>query len=266
MAHSVVLALDFPVRIPVGPTLIHPHLVFELLAYAVGVGTYWAFRSRTGDHIATADRWSLFAAVAIGAVVGSRVLNGLDQLSSIVGGSVDVLRLLGGQTVVGGLLGAWLAVEIQKRRLHITRPTGDLLAVPAALAIAVGRIGCFLSGLPDGTYGVETSLPWGVDLGDGVSRHPTALYEALFLFALAWVLRAALVWLSEGLTFVLFVSSYLLFRLIVDAIKPGDTLALGLTAIQWACLSGLAYYGVRFAPRLWRRTAAVTARSLESNR
>ena len=106
----------------------------------------------------------------------------------------------------------------------------------------------------------------GVDLGDGIARHPTALYETLFLVALAFVLRAAFERLAEGRTFVLFVSSYLLFRLLVDAIKPGDPLAFGLTAIQWACVGGLAYYGVRFAPRPWHRRAAVGGRSLEPDR
>lgn len=269
---SLVLALDFPVLISIGPVTIHPHLAFELLAYAVGIGTYWALRSRMGDRIATADRWSLFAAVAVGAVLGSRLLNLFDQLSVISevwgevgGGGGDVLRLLGGQTVVGGLLGAWLAVEIQKRRLGITAPTGDLLAVPAALSIAVGRIGCFLSGLPDGTYGIATSMPWGVNLGDGVARHPTALYETVFLVLLAFVLMAAFERLAAGLTFVLFVSSYLLFRLVVDSIKPGDPLALGLTAIQWACVGGLAYYGVRFA-RARQVRGAVASPTVEPDR
>lgn len=271
---SLVLALDFPVLISIGPVTIHPHLAFELLAYTVGIGTYWALRSRMGDRIATADRWSLFAAVAVGAVLGSRLLNLFDQLSVIsevwggVGGAADggdVLRLLGGQTVVGGLLGAWLAVEIQKRRLGITTPTGDLLAVPAALSIAVGRIGCFLSGLPDGTYGIATSMPWGVDLGDGIARHPTALYETVFLVLLAGVLMVAFERLAAGLTFVLFVSSYLLFRLVVDSMKPGDPLALGLTAIQWACVGGLAYYGVRFA-RARQVRGAVESPAVEPDR
>ena len=37
--------------------------------------------------------------------------------------------------------------------------------------------------------------------------------------------------------------AYLSFRIVVDAIKPGVTIALGLTAIQWAAAAGLVYYG-----------------------
>jgi prolipoprotein diacylglyceryltransferase len=48
----------------------------------------------------------------------------------------------------------------------------------------VGRIGCFLTGLADNTYGTPTGLPWGVDFGDRIHRHPTQLYEIAFLMIL----------------------------------------------------------------------------------
>ena len=56
---------------------------------------------------------------------------------------------------------------------------GDLCSAPLALGIAIGRLGCFFAGLDDYTYGTPTGLPWGVDFGDGVRRHPVQLYEAL---------------------------------------------------------------------------------------
>lgn len=62
--------------------------------------------------------------------------------------------------------------------------TGDLYAIPLALGIAIGRVGCFLTGLPDNTYGTATALPWGINFGDGIPRHPTQLYEVLFLLLL----------------------------------------------------------------------------------
>jgi phosphatidylglycerol---prolipoprotein diacylglyceryl transferase len=48
-----------------------------------------------------------------------------------------------------------------------------------AAAIAVGRLGCFFSGIEDRTYGTPTDLPWGYDFGDGILRHPVELYEAV---------------------------------------------------------------------------------------
>ncbi len=47
-----------------------------------------------------------------------------------------------------------------KRIAGIRSRTGDLFAVPLCVGIAIGRIGCFLAGLADDTYGKPTSLPW----------------------------------------------------------------------------------------------------------
>jgi prolipoprotein diacylglyceryltransferase len=71
-----------------------------------------------------------------------------------------------------------------KRYIGLHQSTGDLYAVPLALGIAIGRIGCFLTGLSDNTYGTPTTLPWAINFGDGIPRHPTQLYEIAFLLAL----------------------------------------------------------------------------------
>jgi phosphatidylglycerol:prolipoprotein diacylglycerol transferase len=88
-----------------------------------------------------------------------------------------------------------LAIEILKRRIGITSSTGLRFAAPLAAAIAVGRLGCFFAGIEDRTYGNPTDLPWGHDFGDGISRHPVQLYEAiamaLFLAAFVPMLRRA---------------------------------------------------------------------------
>ncbi|MES2392766.1 MAG: prolipoprotein diacylglyceryl transferase family protein, partial [Acidobacteriota bacterium] len=120
----------------------------------------------------------------------------------------------GGKTIVGGLLGGWMGVELVKALRGVKGRTGDLFAVPLCVGIAVGRLGCFFAGLADDTYGVATSLPWGVDFGDGVRRHPTQIYEFLFLCGLALVLAK---WMkrphAEGVVFRGFMAAYLGWRL-----------------------------------------------------
>jgi phosphatidylglycerol:prolipoprotein diacylglycerol transferase len=74
---------------------------------------------------------------------------------------------MGGKMIVGALMGGLLAVEWAKRRLGVTVRTGDLFALPLCAGIAIGRVGCFLTGLEDHTVGAHTTLPWGVDVGDG---------------------------------------------------------------------------------------------------
>ena len=228
--------MTFPVLIPIGPWRVHPHTFFEVLAYATGFLTYLIIRAKRGDAISDANRWSLLTAAIVGAAIGSRLLGWFDVQSA-----EGVLQGLGSKTIVGGLLGGWVATELEKLRSGIRESTGDLYVFPLVIGIAIGRIGCFLSGLPDGTYGVATTLPWGVDLGDGVTRHPTALYESVFVLVLGAVLYAVERRLARGQMFRLFMLAYLGFRVAVDAIKPGSSVALGLTAIQWACVAGAAF-------------------------
>ena len=111
--------------------------------------------------------------------------------------------------------------------------------MPLCVGIAIGRIGCFLAGLADDTYGTATRLPWGVDFGDGVRRHPTQLYEVVFLLALAWLLRSyAARPHPQGRVFRIFMAAYLAWRLLIDFWKPQPLVA-GMNLIQWACVAGL---------------------------
>jgi prolipoprotein diacylglyceryltransferase len=100
--------------------------------------------------------------------------------------------LIGGKTIVGALAGGLISVELIKRYIGLHQSTGDLYAIPLALGIAIGRIGCFLTGLSDNTYGTPTTLPWAINFGDNTPRHPTQLYEIAFLLALIPILSVVL--------------------------------------------------------------------------
>jgi phosphatidylglycerol---prolipoprotein diacylglyceryl transferase len=220
----------------------HPalHTLFEALGYLTGYLLYRQTRDRTGDFLSDDRRWIIIAAAAIGAMFGARILGLLEQIP-LSQFTWRTLLLPGGKTIVGGLLGGWIAVELTKRVCHIHSRTGDLFAIPLCLGIAVGRIGCFLAGLADDTYGTPTTLPWAIDFGDGIPRHPTQIYEILFLAALAFTLhRYNSHPHPEGATFRLFLAAYLIWRLLIDFIKP-QPLHYGLNLIQWACLAALLF-------------------------
>ena len=188
-------------------------------------------------------RMSVLAGAAVGAAVGSKLLAILQQPSLVLAHPDQAWLLGGGKSIVGGLLGGLLGVELTKRWVGEERSTGDLLVLPLCLGIAVGRIGCFLAGLRDGTYGTATTLPWAVDFGDGVPRHPTQLYEILFLALVAtWAIHGQDAMTRSGDLFRGFMVLYLGFRLTVDVLKPGPGEYLGLSGIQVACLAGLLYY------------------------
>ncbi|HBE16772.1 MAG TPA: diacylglyceryl transferase, partial [Cyanobacteria bacterium UBA11367] len=113
----------------------------------------------------------------------------------------------------------------------------------------VGRIGCFLTGLSDRTYGIATSLPWGVNFGDGIYRHPTQIYEIIFLLLLMLFLKIRSGYLrEEGDLFKFYIVGYLGFRFLIDFIKPDFHPILGVSAIQIACFLGLVYYRSSILP------------------
>jgi phosphatidylglycerol---prolipoprotein diacylglyceryl transferase len=269
--------MTFPVYLPIGPWLIHPHLFFETLSYFVGFRVYLALRRRAGDTVIVPYRWATLSSAAAGAALGARILawladpNATYDLASV---------LLGGKTIIGGLVGGLIAVELVKLAMGIRRSTGDLYAPALAVAIAVGRVGCLLTGVADDTSGTPTSLPWGMDLGDGIRRHPTQIYEIVVLVAMVvplWRLarRTMLIAagegaagagttagivdtdapgvaagrvLREGDAFKAFMVGYLGLRLVVDFMKPYPAVFLGLGVLQWACLLTIAWYG----PDIWR--------------
>ena len=210
-------------------------------------------------------RWAVIAAAVAGAALGSKLLFWLEDPQLTWHHLHDPAYLMGGKTIVGALIFGLVFVELMKRYIGVRQSTGDLYAIPLALGIAIGRIGCFLTGLSDNTYGTPTTLPWAVNFGDGVPRHPTQLYEIAFLVALIPVLyrivilSGAEVSRSEtsaeskdpykhyrhflpGDAFKIFMVAYLTFRLLCDFIKPYPRIFLGLGGIQWPCLLILLYY------------------------
>lgn len=232
---------------------IHPHALFEGLAYLAGLGEFFWLRYRFGDSLATPIRWATFATALFGAVLGAKLLYWLEDPALTRQHIHEPAYLLGGKTIIGALLFAVLAVELGKQFIGLRQPTGDLYAIPLATGIAIGRVGCFLSGLADNTYGTPTQLPWGVDFGDGIRRHPTQIYETVFLFVLIPLLykilqnlakqqRAALSIFVAGDVFKFFMVTYASFRLLCDFIKPYPRIFLGLGTIQWACVAILLYY------------------------
>jgi phosphatidylglycerol:prolipoprotein diacylglycerol transferase len=241
--------MSFPVYVRLGPLVLHPHWVFETLAYGLAFYWYRRDRRRFGDVVDARLRWWVIGAAAVGGLVGSRLLHLIEDPTELAGHWTDPMFLLGGKTIVGGLIGGLIAVEWIKRRLGVAVATGDLLAVPLTVGIAIGRVGCFLSGLADRTYGVATRLPWGIDFGDGVIRHPTQLYEIVFLAGLFVVLTASARRIQvAGDRFKLFMLGYMTFRFLVEFIKPAARIG-GLSVIQWACLAVIAYYSPH-VPRL----------------
>jgi phosphatidylglycerol:prolipoprotein diacylglycerol transferase len=243
--------MTFPVYVDLGRFHIPMHQIMELAGYFAGSQLFILLgRKFPSSRFGTERGLILIVACLFGALIGSRVLAFIESIQVYWPHTGTYAILTGGKTIVGGLAGGWAGVEIAKRYLHITQKTGDRFVFPILLGLSIGRIGCFLEGLPDHTYGVATRLPWGVDFGDGIHRHPTQLYEILFCILLA----VALLWrmrkpYQPGELFRFMILGYFSWRFFVEFIKPRETYA-GLSPIQMvslvtACIAAISLRNMR---------------------
>lgn len=223
------------------------HLILEYLAFFIGFRYYVQLRRLTNDQISNRNRLSIILGAIIGAFVGSRLMGFLEN-PMIIFNTSNIVHLLNTKSIMGGLFGGLIGVEISKKMINVEQSSGDLFTFPIIVGIMIGRIGCFLSGTNEFTYGSETKKITGMDLGDGLLRHPTALYEILFLVLLFIFLKRITFYTKEenGLLFKLFMIIYFGFRLLIECIKPNVFYILGLSSIQWLCIICWIYYAPTF--------------------
>jgi prolipoprotein diacylglyceryltransferase len=241
--------------------MLHAHAVFEFLAYTIGFQVY--IKTNRATNIPFEKRiWIVIGAIA-GAVFGSKFLFYFENPALTAAHLTDFQYLLGGKTIVGGLLGGVIGVEIAKKILGWTSRTGDAFVMPLIVGMSIGRIGCFLTGLQDDTCGGPTTWFTGVNFGDGIPRHPTQLYEIAFLLLLGAIIfvTSHRRKLPEGAQFQMFMFGYLLFRFGADFLKPYVHVIFGLCSIQIACILGMIYYA-QFIPS-WVRAPHSGNPSLE---
>ena len=236
--------MHFPFQIQIGHTAIPVHSLVEPLAFFIGFRYFLYLRRQQGDTITSSNRTWIFIGAVFGALLGSRLIGGLEDPAQLSQSHSILLHFYENKTVLGGFLGGLLGVELVKKRIGETKASGDLFVYPILLALVIGRLGCFSMGVYEATYGTVTTLLTGLDLGDGLPRHPVALYEMVFLLLL-WISlrRADNKWkLAPGARFKLFMMTYMLFRFLLDFIKPHYTFSIGLSTIQLTSLAGLLYY------------------------
>ncbi len=236
--------MKFPLDIHVSGLTLSGHLVFETLGFIIGYRYYSYLRKKQTDTINDSNRLSILIAATFGAFFFSRIIGALENPIGLIHSQHLILDIFKSKTIIGALLGGLLFVEITKKFIGEKSSSGDLFTYPLILAIGIGRIGCFTSGIYEPTYGEPTSFFTGMNLGDGILRHPTSLYEIGYLILLFVSLHSIekLKPLKEGKRFKLFMILYLSFRFVIEFIKPGYTFMWGIGTIQVACLLGLIYY------------------------
>ncbi len=140
--------MNFPVNIHIGEIEISSHLVCELLAYSIGFRYFLFLRKNNIDTISTENRTIILIAAALGSFIFSRLV-GYFETADFFNNKISLEAIYGNKTILGGLLGGLLSVEICKKIIGVTKSSGDLMTYPILLAMIIGRIGCFLAGLED---------------------------------------------------------------------------------------------------------------------
>jgi prolipoprotein diacylglyceryltransferase len=227
------------------------HVVFDVAAWlAAAAAAYWVSRIE-GIRFPAALRSRAYLAAVLGGAVGGAYFFGTANLWLC--GRSGLAR-----SIEGAVFGAIVAVELYKRSTGLRLRTGARFALPLAVGIAIGRIGCHLAGLEDFTYGVPTALPWGHDFGDGVPRHPVALYEsaAMAAFAVFYVVavryRDRFV-INQG--FYLTVGWYGLQRFLWEFLKPYEPVLSPLTLFHLLSAAIVLYAVVMIATAAPSRAA-----------
>lgn len=234
------------------------HFALEAAAYLVGARIYWRVAA-TVPTPPKGDRLLLLGCTLMGALLGSKALHIMHHLSYLLS-QAQPQGWLAGKSILGGFIGGTLGAEIGKKAIGWQPATGDAWVAAITVGMLIGRLGCQLSGTWDQTYGIPTTLPWGWDYGDGIPRHPTAMYEMLLIAGAYFVTRLPAIRQHPGARFALFVDSYCVIRLFLEFLKPpfgraaADDLPImlygGLTAIQWAAILGMVWFTLLLVYRL----------------
>jgi len=223
------------------------HLLFDLLAYAIGTFLVLkVFNNRTQRIENENIRYAYYTTVIAGAFFGAFIVGSINTYISVASNGSFIL----GKSILGAIIGGIVAVELFKKIMHIKGSTGAYFVPSLAIGISIGRIGCFLSGLDDYTYGIATNSFLGYDFGDGITRHPVQLYESLTMFL--FFLYVVYIYFKnqeyfEKYIFYQFILLYATQRFVWEFLKPYETIALGLNVFQFFCLGliGYAIYHLR---------------------
>jgi phosphatidylglycerol---prolipoprotein diacylglyceryl transferase len=236
--------MHFPIEISFGNNTLPLHAITEIAAFFIGYRYFSYLRKRQGDTIQSENRlWILIGAI-FGALLGSRLVGALENPQALFSAKNIWLYIYSNKTVLGGFLGGLFGVELIKKIIGEKHSSGDLFTYPIILALIIGRIGCFSMGVYEETYGTVTTFFTGMNLGDGLLRHPVSLYEIVFLLLLWFSLFQVdkKYNLANGARFKIFMIAYCVYRFSQEFIKPSYPVLVGLSTIQLTSIIGFIYY------------------------
>jgi phosphatidylglycerol:prolipoprotein diacylglycerol transferase len=218
-----------PILFNIGNFGVPAYSFFVLLGLLVGILVYY-LEAKRQKKLSENGFLIVFGALA-GGIIGSKILQWLVDYPYFSNYFSNINFLVSGRTIIGGLIGGMVGSKITKKKLNIKEKRGNLFAPSIAIGVAIGRLGCFFRGC---CFGKPTNLPWGVDFGDKILRHPTQIYESIFMLImfiyLEKIKRNKNV--KPGQLFKKLMVAYFIFRFFVEFLRVNLVVFAGLTIFQ----------------------------------
>lgn len=249
------MPIDFPVTFEIFGKDILLHPVLETLGIFLGMRYYFYLKRKSKEKLPLNISLAVLIGATAGALIGSKIIGNLEKPSVFFGQDFNFVRFWTNNTIIGGLAFGLMGVELAKKIVNHKESTGDLIVFPLILAMIIGRIGCFFTGIYEETYGLPTNSIFGMHLGDQYLRHPVALYEIAFLIFLWFELKMiqGKNKYPSGFLFQIFMLSYFSFRFLLDFIKPREEVIGNLGTIQLVCILMILYYIYNIKTSLQKR-------------
>jgi len=227
-----------PILFHIGNFNVSSYTFFVLLGLLVGIAVYF-YEARRQKSLSENGFFIAVGSLA-GGIIGAKILQWIIDYRYILSHLSNLEILFSGRTIIGGLIGGTIGAIITKKILGIKEKRGNLFAPAVAIGVAIGRLGCFFRGC---CYGKQTILPWGVNFGDGILRHPTQLYESLFMLAMFIYLEKIKNRenIKPGQLFKLLMISYFIFRFLIEFIRVEPVVFVGLTIFQIISIGAIIY-------------------------
>lgn len=225
-------------------------IIYDLAGYITAFFVTWFFYRKVltkselpNPFKTTGERSEYHLFVIAWAMLGGMIISTFDW--AMIPGRNPEWSILLSKSIAGALFWGIITAEAYKYFHHIKTPTGILFLPGIILWVLIGRLWAIVTGLRDFTYGLPTSLPWGMDFGDGIMRHPTMIYEMIllaifFVIFCFWLYSSKRKWwIING--FYVFIITYFLYRFSVGFIQPYSQYWFGLSTYQLIAMPMILY-------------------------
>ena len=220
-----------PVLLKLGPFQIRYYGLFYALGFVIAYFLIYYLAKRKELKIKKDDVADLLVYIIIGVVMGARLAYVIFyNIAFYVKNPFEIIAVWhGGLSFHGGLLGAIIAMYLFCRKKNIEfYELADIAVVPAALGLALGRIGNFTNAE---LYGRISNVAWCIDYSKNQfvnnlpsgCRHPSQIYESiknLLIFSVLWFIKDKK--LPKGFMFWSFVTLYGLLRTLMEFFRQPD--------------------------------------------